>query len=168
MLISKSLNEAMNKQIGSELAASNQYIKIASYFDGEQLPELAAFFFRQSDEEREHAMKFVHYILEAGGEVDIPAIEPTPKSIASAEAAVQLALDWEMEVTKQINGLMDLAIQENDYLAQNFLRWFVDEQLEEVSTMDELLGVVRRAGDQLLFVEDYIVRKGDPHTEEGG
>ncbi len=168
MLISKAMNEAMNMQIGSELAASNQYITIASYFDREQLPELADFFFRQSDEEREHAMKFVHYILEAGGEVDIPAIEPAQGSIASAQEAVQMALDWEMEVTKQINGLMDLAIRENDHLAQNFLRWFVDEQLEEISTMDELLGVIRRAGDQLLFVEDYVVRRGDPHAEEGG
>ncbi len=71
-----------------------------------------------------------------------------------------------MEVTKQINNLMDLAIEEKDHIAQNFLRWFVDEQLEEVSTMDELLGIVRRAGDQLLFVEDYILRKGDPHADE--
>lgn len=166
MLISKALNKAMNDQVGSELGASNQYIKIASYFDSEQLPELSAFFFRQSDEERMHAMKFVHYILEAGGEVDIPAIQATTKEINSAEVAVQLALDWEMEVTRQINALMDLAIKESDHIAQNFLRWFVDEQLEEVSTMDELLGVVRRAGNQLLFVEDYVVRRGDPHTEE--
>jgi ferritin len=165
MLISKELNEAMNQQIGSELGASNQYIKIASYFDSEQLPELSEFFFRQSDEERMHALKFVHYILEAGGEVDIPAIESTTKKIVSAETAVKLALDWEMDVTSQINALMDLAIKQSDHIAQNFLRWFVEEQLEEVSTMDELLGVVRRAKDQLLFVEDYILRRGDPHAE---
>jgi ferritin len=165
MLISKELNKAMNQQVGSELGASNQYIKIASYFDSEQLPELSEFFFRQSDEERLHAMKFVHYILEAGGDVDIPVIEGTASKIDSAETAVKLALDWEMEVTNQINALMDMAIKQNDHIAQNFLRWFVDEQLEEVSTMDELLGVVRRAKDQLLFVEDYILRRGDPHTE---
>ena len=167
MLISKELNEAMNQQIGSELGASNQYIKIASYFDSEQLPELSAFFFRQSDEERMHAMKFVHYILEAGGDVDIPSIEATPTKIDSAESAVKLALDWEMEVTRQINALMDLGIKQNDHIAQNFLRWFVEEQLEEVSTMDELLGVVGRAKEQLLFVEDYLIRRGDPHAESG-
>ena len=94
MLISKELNEAMNQQVGSELSASNQYIKIASYFDSEQLPELSEFFFRQSDEERTHAMKFVHYILDAGGDVDIPAIEATSSEIDSAETAVKLALDW--------------------------------------------------------------------------
>jgi len=167
MLISKELNEAMNQQIGSELGASNQYIKIASYFDSEQLPELSAFFFRQSDEERMHAMKFVHYILEAGGDVEIPSIEATPTKIDSAESAVKLALDWEMEVTRQINALMDLGIKQNDHIAQNFLRWFVEEQLEEVSTMDELLGVVGRAKEQLLFVEDYLIRRGDPHAESG-
>ena len=168
MLISKELNAAMNAQVGSELAASNEYILIASYFDGEQLPELADFFFRQSDEERMHAMKFVHYILEAGGEVSIPAITAAEQTFDSAEAAVKAALDWELEVTSQINHIMDLAIKENDHLAQSFMRWFIDEQLEEVSTMDGLLGVVRRAGDQLLLVEDYIVRRGDPHAQEAG
>jgi ferritin len=164
MLISKELNQAMIKQIGSELGASNQYIKIAAYFEIENLPDLSAFFFRQSDEERMHAMKFVHYILEAGGEVSIPAIEATVASIQSAEQAVQLALDWELEVTRQINALMDLAIKQSDHIGQSFLQWFVNEQLEEVSTMDQLLGVVNRAGDQLLFVEQYVGRLGDPHA----
>jgi ferritin len=164
MLISKELNDAMNQQIGSELGASNQYIKIASYFEKENLPELSGFFFRQSDEERMHAMKFVHYILEAGGEVSIPQIAATPAGIKTAEEALKMALEWELEVTRQINGLMDLAIKQSDHIAQNFLRWFVDEQLEEVSTMDQMLGVVTRAGDQLLFVEQYVQRLGDPHA----
>jgi len=167
MLISKSLNQAMDTQIGSELGASNQYLIIASYFDNESLPELAGFFFRQSDEERMHAMKFLRYILDAGGRVEIPAVPAPPTEIQSAEAAVRMALDWEVEVTKQINNLMDLAIKENDHIAQDFLRWFVTEQLEEVSTMDELLSVVRRAGEsQLLLVEDFLARKGDPHASE--
>ena len=167
MLISKELNAKMNDQVGSELGASNQYLKIAAYFDSENLPELAQFFFRQSDEERMHALKFLHYILDAGGDVNIPAIPATPKSIASAEAAAQLALDWEMEVTKQINDIMALAVEEKDFIAQQFLQWFESEQLEEVSTMDELLGVIRRAGDQLLFVEQYVAMRGDPHADEG-
>lgn len=167
MLISKNLNQAMNTQIGSELGASNQYLKIASYFDGETLPELADFFFRQSDEERTHALKFVRYILDAGGEVEIPAIGAAPTVIESAEEAAKMALDWELEVTKQINDLMDMAIKEGDHIAQEFLSWFVNEQLEEVSTMDALLTVIRRAGEaQLQFVEEYLVRHGDPHAEE--
>lgn len=166
MLISTKLNEAMNKQIGSELGASNQYLQIATFFEEESLIELADFFYRQSDEERMHALRFVNYLVDAGGHVAIPAIAEPPHTIESAEQAAQMALDWEMEVTRQINNLMDLAIEEKDHIAQEFLRWFTEEQLEEVSTMDELLGVIRRAGDQLLLVEDYIVRRGDPHAED--
>lgn len=165
-MISDQMNAAMNQQIGSELHASNQYLNIASYFEVEGLPELAGFFFRQSDEEREHALKFVHFLLDTGARPAVPAIEPASSEINSAEQAVQLSLDWEREVTDQINGLMDQAIEENDHASQQFLHWFVEEQVEEVSTMDELLSVVKRAGDSLLLVEDYVARRGDPHAEE--
>jgi ferritin len=165
MLIGETLTTALNNQIGSELGASNQYLMLATYFDREGLPELAEFFYRQSEEERMHAMKMVHYVTDAGGSVDVPAVAKPSGAIKSAEHAAQMALDWELEVTGQINSLMDIAIKESDYIAQSFLRWFVDEQLEEVTTMDELLSVIKRAGeDRLQFVEDYIVRKGDPHV----
>jgi ferritin len=167
MLISDDLAKAMNEQVGRELGASNQYVNIAAYFDSESLPELAAFFYRQADEERMHAMKFVHYIVEAGGGVAIPGIEAPISVIESAEGAAKLSLEWELEVTNQINDLMKMAIEEKDYIAQEFLRWFVNEQLEEVSTMDELLTVIHRAGEAgLLFVEEYLVRRGDPHAEK--
>lgn len=95
----------------------------------------------------------------------IPGVD-MPQPVASAEEAVQLSLEWEMEVTKQINELMALAVKENDFIAQQLLGWFVNEQLEEVSTMGELLSVVRRAGPTgLLFVEDYISRRPNPHAE---
>lgn len=167
MLISSKLEEAMNQQIGNEFGASLQYVSIASYFDSQDLEELASFFFRQSDEERDHAMRFVDYILDTGGQVKIPAIAKTRYEFESAEDAVQAALDWELEVTQQINNLMDIAIEEKDYMGQDFLRWFVTEQREEVSTMDTLLNVVRRAGDNLLHVEEYLARNPDPHAGEG-
>jgi ferritin len=166
MLISEKLTKAMNDQIGSELGASNQYLMIATYFDSESLPELADFFYRQSDEERFHAMKIVHYVTEAGGTVEIPSIGKPPTDISSAEEAARMALDWEVEVTNQINNLMNIAIEEKDHIAQSFLRWFVDEQLEEVSTMDELLRVIQRVGTEgLMLVEEYVARRGDPHAE---
>jgi ferritin len=163
MLISDKLNQAMNDQIGSELGASNQYLQLAAYFDNEDLPELAAFFFRQADEEREHAMKFVHYILDTGGKVTVPAIAQPPHEVASAEQAAQMALDWEVSVTDQINALLKMATAEEDFAAQRFLGWFAEEQLEEVATMSELLRMTQRAGDQLLLVEGYVARRGDPH-----
>ncbi|HSB90903.1 MAG TPA: ferritin [Anaerolineales bacterium] len=166
MLISEKLAKAMSDQVGRELAAANQYTAIAAYFDGDGLAELASFFYRQSDEERLHAMKFVHYIADAGARVVIPAVPAPQSAIDSAEAAAQMSLDWELEVTKQINGLMDMAIQEKDHIAHAFLEWFVNEQLEEVSTMQELLSVVSRAGkDGLLFVEQYLARRGEAKAE---
>lgn len=158
MLISKALEQAFITQVGNEFGASLQYINIATYFDADDLPQLAAFFYRQSAEERTHAMKFVKYIIDAGGKVRVPAIEEPRHDFTSAEEAVKAALDWEVEVTRQINGLMDMAISQNDHIAQDFLRWFVTEQLEEVSTMSTLLNVVRRAGDNILWVEDYLAR----------
>jgi ferritin len=158
MLISKELETAINAQIGREFGANLQYVNIATYFDSDSLPQLSAFFYRQADEERMHAMKFVHYIVDAGGQVKVPAVAEPKHDFKSAEEAVQAALDWEMEVTRQINALMDLAIQQSDHIAQDFLRWFVTEQLEEVKTMDTLLRVIRRAGDNLLWVEDFLAR----------
>lgn len=168
MLISNELERVINDQVGREFGASMQYISIASYFDSEDLEQLAAFFFRQADEEHMHAMKFAHYILDAGGQVRIPAIEAARYDFDSAEEAVKAALDWEMEVTAQINAIMDIAMQQKDYIAQAFLQWFVNEQLEEVSTMSTLLNVVRRAGENLLQVEEYLVRRPDPHAGEAG
>ncbi|MFQ5942998.1 MAG: ferritin [Anaerolineales bacterium] len=163
MLISDMMNQAMNDQIGSELGASNQYLQLASYFAQEDLPQLAAFFFRQSDEEREHAMKFVHYILETGGKVKVPALEAAPQDVDSAEQAVKMALDWEKSVTEQINSLHALATEEGDYAAKGFLGWFSTEQIEEVSSMSELLHTIERAGDHMLLVESFLARRGDPH-----
>lgn len=164
MLIGEKLNQAMNSQISSELGASHQYLQLAAYFQGEDLPELAGFFFRQSDEERAHAMKFVHYILNAGGKVTVPAVPQPPQEVKSAEHAAQMALDWEKSVTDQISELHKLATAESDYAALNILGWFADEQLEEVATMGELLRMIQRAGDQLLLVESYVARRGDPHA----
>jgi ferritin len=158
MLISKELEQAINDQVGREFGASLQYVNIAAYFDSDSLPQLAAFFYRQAEEEKMHAMKFVHYVVDAGGQVRIPGVQGPKADFKSAQEAVQAALDWEMEVTRQINALMDLAIQQKDHIAQDFLRWFVTEQLEEVSTMDTLLRVVRRAGENLLWVEDFLAR----------
>ncbi len=170
MLASQSIIDAFNAQVGNELGASNQYISIASYFDSEDLEQLAQFFFRQSDEEREHAMKFVHFILEVDGKVVMPPIAAPRSDFTSARDAVQAALDWEREVTDQIYALVELCQKERNFIASRFLDWFVDEQLEEVSLMSSLLGVVERAGeDNLLFVENYLARHGvqGAESEEG-
>ncbi len=167
MLISQKLQKSMNEQIGHEFQAKIQYVNIAAYFDTEDLPQLAQFFYRQADEEDMHAMKFVHYLVDVDAQVEIPTLAQPKAAFQSSEEAVQLSLDWEQEVTGQINALMNLAIAENDHTAQEFLRWFVAEQREEVATMKTLLNTVHRAGDNLLWVEDFLVRNPLPQAQPG-
>ncbi len=164
MLISRELATAINQQIGHEFGASMQYLSIAEYFNRVHLKLLANLFMAQSQEEREHALKFVQYMIDTKGELQIPAI-PAPKpTFASAEEAVQAALTWEQEVTRQITALMDIAAKQSDYLSQGFLQWFIDEQLEEVVKMDRLLSVIKMSGEKnLLMVEAYLV-----HIEKAG
>lgn len=159
MLISKKMNQAINQQIGNEFGASLQYVAIASHFAGEGLSALAGHFYRQAEEERGHAMRFVHYLDDAGGQVEIPTI-PAPRiNFKNVAEAVRLALNHELKVTSQINGLVDLALKESDHISRDMLSWFVKEQLEEVSSMDSLLKVVQRAGESnLIHVEEYITR----------
>jgi bacterioferritin B len=162
MLISKELQDAMNAQIGNEFGASMQYLGIAGFFQKENLTLLAKLFFEQADEEKEHAVKFVHYVLDTMGELRIPVIREAKFDFSSAEEAVAAALNWEEEVTRQINNLMSIAVSKNDYLARQFLDWFVEEQLEEINKMDQLLSVIRRAGEKnLLMVEAYLVHLGE-------
>ncbi len=161
MLISPELNRAINAQIGRELLASNQYIEIASYFDGRALKKLAALFFEQSDEEREHAMKFIRYLNEVGGSVEIPAVDAPKSSFENAREAVALALKWEMDVTRHINDLMTMAIEQKDYAAREFLDWFVKEQIEEVSKMQDLLQIVEQVGEHYLVMVEAYLSHGD-------
>jgi ferritin len=158
VLISKKLAQAFNQQIANEFGASLQYLSIAAHFNHRNLTLLSKLFLDQAEEEHEHAMKFVKYLLDTKSDLRIPAIAAATPTFASAEAAVEAALGWEYEVTKQITGLMDMAVKDNDYLAQSFLQWFVDEQLEEVTKMDRLLGVIKQSGEKnLLMVEAYLV-----------
>ncbi len=162
MLISKTMNAALNEQVGCEFAAMLQYVSIASYFSEEGLSGLATHFFRQAEEEKDHALRFVKYILDAGGHVSVPEVDAPQHLFKSAREAVELALAHEKRVTDLINRLVELAIKEADHISKNALDWFVREQLEEVSSTDNLLKVVTRAGeDNLLFVEQYLARQTD-------
>jgi len=145
MLTSKKVINAINEQIGYEFSASMQYFAIAAHFAAEALPQLSAHFFQQAEEEKEHALRFIKYVVDAGGRVVIPGIDAPKSKFKTARDAVKLSLDQEIHVTNQINGLVELARKTNDYITINFLQWFLTEQLEEVSSMDHLLKIIERA-----------------------
>lgn len=164
MIISEKMKTALDRQIGHEFGAMLQYVSIASYFAAESLPELTAKFYRQADEERQHGLRFVKFLLDAGGRPAIPAI-PGPKTqFGSAAEAVEQSVVWERTVTKQITDLVDLARSENDHITENFLAWFLTEQLEEMASMETLLRMVQRAGEErLMQVEAYLA---GPHMKK--
>jgi ferritin len=150
----KSFAAALNEQISNEFAASQQYVAAAVYYDAETLPRLAAFFYRQALEEREHAMMMIRYLLDTGEEV-----KSVPTTYADGSEPVKGALDQEKRVSDEIFSLFELARELKDYRAEQFLQWFVKEQVEEVALMGDLLNVVERSRDNLLLAEDFIARE---------
>jgi ferritin len=159
--------QELNEQIGREFGASQQYVAIAVYYDAETLPQLAAHFYRQAVEERNHAMMIVQYLLDANEQVAIPGVAAPRTEFWNPVAPVELALEQEQQVTAQIVELAKLAREEGDLVGEQFLDWFLEEQREEVSSMSDLLSIVRRAGDvNILLVEEYLARVGV--GDEGG
>jgi bacterioferritin B len=149
----------LNEQIAYEFAASQQYIANATYYDSQTLPRLAAFFYAQAVEERNHAMMMVRYLLDADASVAIPGVAAPETEFGDLVAPVALALEQERRVSDQIAALAGVAREEGDYLSEQFVQWFLKEQVEEVSTMSSLLAVVERSTDAPMFVEDYLVRE---------
>jgi bacterioferritin B len=161
-----SFPDKLNEQVGHEFAASQQYVAIAVYYDAETLPLLAAHFYRQAVEERNHALMIVQYLLDAGHAVVISGIAAPQTEFTDARAPVALALEQEKRVTEQIAALAALAREENDLVGEQFLHWFLQEQREEVSSMSDLLSVVERASESnLLLAEDYLAR--NPVGDQG-
>jgi len=159
----------LNEQIGYEFAASQQYIAVAVYYDSQSLPQLAAHFYRQAVEERNHAMIMVQYLLDADEDVVTPGVDAPQTGFSDAVAPVALALAQEKRVTEQIIELVKLARDEGELVGEQFLHWFLQEQREEVASMTELLAVVERGKDSLLTVEEHLSRSaGGENPLEAG
>jgi len=156
----------LNEQIANEFSAHQQYVACAVYFDGETLPQLAGFFYRQAMEERDHAMMMVQYLLDTDEQVTIPGVSAPVTAFADVVAPVELALEQEKRVTAQINELAGVARSESDFTSEQFMQWFIKEQVEEVATMSDLLRVAERSRDDLHDIEDYIAREQSGEGED--
>ena len=149
----------LRDQIRNEFTAAQQYIAVAVYLDDMDLPQLAAHFYAQALEERNHAMSMVQYLLDSDLPVRIPGVPDVRTEFVSVADVVELALTQERTVTVQITALARTARDEGDYLGEQFMQWFLKEQVEEVASMSTLLTVVRRAGDNLFHIEDFVARE---------
>ena len=151
--------ERLNQQIANEFGAHQQYVAVAVHYDAETLPRLAAFFYRQAVEERNHAMIMVQYLLDTDEEVRIPDITSQQTKYDDVVGPVKMALEQEKRVSDEINDLFKLARDQGDFRAEQFLTWFVKEQVEEVSSMTDLLNVCEQAKESPLLIEDFLARE---------
>ncbi len=151
--------ELLTAQVRNEFAASQQYAAVAVWFDSQDLPQLARYFYRQSLEERNHAMMMVQYMLDRDLPVTIPGIDPVRNDFATPTDPIALALEQEKQVTSDIEALFAAARNGGDPLGEQFMLWFLKEQVEEVASMTTLLNVAKRAGDNWFDLEDFVARE---------
>ncbi len=159
-MAAKRFVELLNEQIAHEYAAHQQYVAVAVYYDGLTMPQLAGLFDRQALEERDHAMMMVQYLLDTGSAVEIPGVAAPRNDFDDVVAPVRLALAQEKRVSEQINALTTVAREEHDYASDQFMQWFIREQVEEVSSMHDLLAIVERNQGDVENIEEYIRREG--------
>ncbi|QOR69126.1 ferritin [Ruania alkalisoli] len=151
--------QLLREQIGHEFDAHMQYVAIAVWFDSQDLPRLAAHYYRQSLEERNHAMMIVQYMLDRDLPVAIPAGSAVKNEFGDVREPIALALAQERQVTEQIEAIFQAARAENDVIGEQFMLWFLKEQVEEVASASTLLTVAERAGDNLFDLENFVARE---------
>jgi bacterioferritin B len=151
--------DALNAQIAREFGAAHQYVAIGTYYAAETFPRLADFFYEQADEEREHAMKMVNYLLDRGVQADIGAVETPRQSFGDHVEPIKLALEQEKTVTVRISELFAIARETDDYASEQFVQWFLEEQVEEEASMDDLLTVAERTRSVPMLLEEYLARE---------
>ena len=151
--------DQLNDQIGAEFGAAQQYLAFAVYYDDLTLPRAAAFFYAQSGEERDHALMMVQYLLDADVRPNVPGVAEPSGDFEDWVKPIALALEQEKRVTDQIAALAATARDANDYVSEQFMQWFLKEQVEEVATMSDLLAVAERCRDRPMDFEDYLARE---------
>ncbi len=167
-MIAAEFVEKLNAQVANEFAAEQQYVAIAIYFDDETLPQLAAVFYQQAIEERNHAMMMLQFLMDRGQKAVVPGVAAPQTDFSDIVEPVALALAQEERVAEQIAELTRVARAGNDFISEEFTQWFLKEQVEEISKMNDLLKVVQRAKDNPLLAEEFIARESFGQGEAGG
>jgi bacterioferritin B len=151
--------DLLRAQVRHEFTASQQYVAVAVWFDAYDMPRMARHFYAQSLEERNHALMMVQYLLDCDEPVPIPGTDDVTSEFSGVLEPIELALRQEGAVTDQIEALYGAARDCGDFRGEQFMQWFLKEQVEEVASMSTLLAIARRAGDNLFHLEDFVARE---------
>lgn len=146
-MISKNLEKAINDQIKLEEQSSRIYLAMASWCEVKGFPGAAQFLYAHSDEERMHMLKFVHFLNDRGGHAQLQAVEQPTVKYKSLEELFSGVLEHERFVTKKINELVDVCLKEKDHTTNSFLQWFVNEQIEEESLVQDIMDKINLVGE---------------------
>lgn len=161
-MLSKKISEAINEQIKHEFYSAYYYLAIVAWCDSHNLTGAAHFFRLQSQEEWGHGMKFFEYMLDRNGKIQFEELQKPQMEFKSLSGCVSHAFEHEKFVTKRIYDLMDLAHKEKDYATVNLLNWFVEEQVEEEATMEQILDRMKIAGDEgtgILLIDNELSQR---------
>lgn len=146
-MISQAVQDAINNQIRDEFFASHLYLSMAAYFESIDLPGCASWMRKQSEEEREHALKFYDYLYDVGGRVVLQAIGEPTVEFDSPLAVFEKAYEHECKVTASIKNIYEVAGKEKDYATQVMLHWFLEEQVEEEKNASDVIALLKQVGD---------------------
>jgi ferritin len=163
-MLSKTMEKALNEQINKEMYSSYLYLAMSAHLSTQYLDGFAKFFKVQSQEEMGHAMKLFGYLNERGGQVVLDKIDKPQTTYKDIEEIFTQTLEHEKYITKSIHGLVELALQEKDYASQNFLTWFVNEQVEEEANMDNWLAKIKMVGikgQALIMLDVHAGKRGE-------
>ena len=158
---------ALTEQIAREFAAAHQYVAIGNYYSAETYPQLSAFFYDQAEEEREHAMKMVNYLIDRGVQPDIGGVQSPKGSFGDHVEPIRLAQEQEQQVTIKISELFEIARETRDYQSEQFMQWFLEEQTEEESSKTDLLAVAERTRSVPMLLEEYLARETPGELPDG-
>ncbi len=165
-MLSKKMEKILNEQVGKEAYASQLYLSMASWAEVEGLEGISTWFYAQSEEERDHMLRFIHYINERGGHATVPMVEEPPKKFKGVKAVFEASLEHEQMVTRAINDIVALSLDEKDFTTHNWIQWFVDEQLEEESSVQGIIDKLNLLGNDNLYMFDRDIMSMRGEEEE--
>jgi len=165
MVLPKKMEEAINKQINAELYSAYLYLSMAAYFESTNLSGFAKWMEVQAQEEKQHAMKLYHYVIERGGRVILDAIQKPQSEWKSPLDVFEAVYAHEKHVTELIYNLMDMAKSEKDYATEVMLHWFIKEQVEEEANASSILERIKMVKDSVNGILQYDKMLGKRGTE---
>jgi len=162
MKLKRNLEKALNQQVNQEMSAAYAYLAASAWFESENLSGFAHWMEIQRQEELGHAQRLIDYLHDRGGKLDLEAVAKPTSDFQTIMAVFQEALTSEENNTRSIHDLYQLSVEENDYATQSFLKWFIDEQVEEESTMHDMISTLEHAGDDrsaLLVLNEQVGKR---------